>query len=109
MYSGSVDDPEVLGPRDLDAGLDQTASSAHDGVNRLHNHALAAAACQGLPPADCLSHTRGVAEIDDTMVGGDDHRFVRLRQPSGNVHVPLVVIAGVEVPFHGEHDEYSKA
>ena len=108
VYSGPVDDPQVLAAAALDAGL--ATSPVRRGatnVERLDDHALAARG-RSAPPtmrSRPLRSLVGSVDVDGAWPRRPDVGSAS-RQPAGQqLHVPDVVGEGVDLAFAGEHLE----
>jgi hypothetical protein len=94
---GPVDDAQVLRSTALHRGLEQPSPATRDEAERLDHHPLAAAPRELLPPRGGVALARRVGQLDAAMGVGDEQVVVRAERRDG-LHVPEVVLVGVDAP-----------
>src|SRR5688500_3071943 len=91
----SVDDPQVFLAPAFDSGLDEPSPTPRNEWERLDDHSLPAVCSELIPPLDARMLTRGVSDIDYQVRRGEQHLAIRLADRSQGLHVPDVVLVGV--------------
>src|SRR5690606_2930506 len=91
----AVDDAQVLPATALHSGLNQALLAAHEPLDRLHDHALATAFGELLPPSNAVGLALRAREIDDPECRPVEELPVRFAEFRKRIHVPDMITVGV--------------
>ena len=95
----AVDDSQIFVTTAFNGWLNQPVTILGDEIQRLHNHAFAAASGHFLPPVDAFGFTLRSGHVNDTERGGDDDAARQTRQ---SLHVPVVWLVHMDLSFRGQ-------
>jgi hypothetical protein len=91
VYSGPVDDPEVLAATTLDRRLHEAALAAGEPIDRLEDHAFPTFRREIFPPLHRGGDACLVFEVDEQMTSETEQRAIGSGKPAGHIEMPAVV------------------
>ena len=88
--------------------MHETLGAFRDELVWLYDHSLAATTRQFKPPLDSLCLARRIGEVDDLEWRRDQEPWIVTANRRQRLHVPNVILIGVELSLGGEKMERGK-